>query len=286
MVARARDHPRSRGVYSTPCPPSGGRPGSSPLARGLHATDATVADDAGIIPARAGFTSTPPTAARSWRDHPRSRGVYGPASERRSQPRGSSPLARGLPPSWAAAVSPARDHPRSRGVYGPATQWVAGRPGSSPLARGLLVCVLFVRSFDGIIPARAGFTAAGHRRRCHRRDHPRSRGVYALWRGPAGPHPGSSPLARGLPGGATGCTWAERIIPARAGFTSRFVFRFRVCADHPRSRGVYQSVPCTGLSPGGSSPLARGLRPGPLPRRDCGRIIPARAGFTSPGRRP
>ena len=50
------DHPRSRGVYTHAAAPRGGACGSSPLARGLHAADATTADDAGIIPARAGFT--------------------------------------------------------------------------------------------------------------------------------------------------------------------------------------------------------------------------------------
>ena len=55
---RARDHPRSRGVYA----PDGGivaeARGSSPLARGLPAGRRHGSSFRGIIPARAGFTST------------------------------------------------------------------------------------------------------------------------------------------------------------------------------------------------------------------------------------
>ena len=72
-----RDHPRSRGVYSLVGSLADAGFGSSPLARGLppEATDTKVR--AGIIPARAGFTSRT-------------------LSRRRGSP-GSSPLARGLP---------------------------------------------------------------------------------------------------------------------------------------------------------------------------------------------
>ena len=71
-----------------------------------------------------------------------------------------------------------------------------------------------------IIPARAGFTRSCRTvRRRRRRDHPRSRGVYAriLDYGEAGC--GSSPLARGLLEVHTIFGEFERIIPARAGFT-------------------------------------------------------------------
>ena len=95
---------------------------------------------------------------------------------------------------------------------------------------------------------------------------------------------GSSPLARGLPVVLLERSLSVRIIPARAGFTHPRRGRPAWPADHPRSRGVY-------LSPGGqvtprmgSSPLARGLRRGGRRQRSCMRIIPARAGFTLPGR--
>ena len=94
-------------------------------------------------------------------------------------------------------------------------------------------------------------------------DHPRSRGVYSYssWARPG--LSGSSPLARGLPYPATIIAERNRIIPARAGFTS--------------------AAAVVSLIVLGSSPLARGLL---LVRRDgpeSARIIPARAGFTHNG---
>ena len=92
---------------------------------------------------------------------------------------------------------------------------------------------------------------------------------------------GSSPLARGLRGRHSGSPSPCRIIPARAGFTSR---RCRWCApwaDHPRSRGVYSTDHCSVSSRSGSSPLARGLLRLVQHAREPRRIIPARAGFTS-----
>ena len=50
------DHPRSRGVYLPWLDYNVGDWGSSPLARGLHASGAELKDKIGIIPARAGFT--------------------------------------------------------------------------------------------------------------------------------------------------------------------------------------------------------------------------------------
>ena len=51
--------------------------------------------------------------------------------------------------------------------------------GSSPLARGLLEIDSHLPEGSGIIPARAGFTRDGTRKSRCRKDHPRSRGVYA-----------------------------------------------------------------------------------------------------------
>ena len=153
-------------------------PGSSPLARGLPTENWNQLADARIIPARAGFTYRRVPGGSSRRDHPRSRGVYGPAHAAGGGGHGSSPLARGLlllphiaehgrriiparagftaASSWAALAAP--DHPRSRGVY--VRYWWTSAPaaGSSPLARGLP-------------PGNPQGPSA-------RRDHPRSRGVY------------------------------------------------------------------------------------------------------------
>ena len=192
------DHPRSRGVY--PCARAGRRPraGSSPLARGLHASRQCAGTVEGIIPARAGFTTRRPVRCLPAADHPRSRGVYPAWPREAGGSRGSSPLARGLPAvrrrrRAASGIIPARagftsevvwtgvgglDHPRSRGVYSPATSASVTRGGSSPLARGLQGDRAARRARIGIIPARAGFTPRPSRRPRRRRDHPRSRGVY------------------------------------------------------------------------------------------------------------
>ena len=111
-------------------------------------------------------------------------------------------------------------------------------------------------------------------------DHPRSRGVYAHENARNHALLGSSPLARGLRPPAVCGPRHTRIIPARAGFTSRSRVAGPRSWDHPRSRGVYASVKCTPPPGSGSSPLARGLRIIQVPQEYFGRIIPARAGFT------
>ena len=70
--------------------------GSSPLARGLRDRVSRIGIRAGIIPARAGFTSDPSPWLRRTTDHPRSRGVYEPERLGEGNRQGSSPLARGL----------------------------------------------------------------------------------------------------------------------------------------------------------------------------------------------
>ena len=215
------DHPRSRGVYvghkSPQAPWEGssplarglpGRhlqgetaPGSSPLARGLQPALARRLGGPRIIPARAGFTRGAHAAARCAQDHPRSRGVYSFALRFEHVCEGSSPLARGLrrrasaasmvsgiiparagfTPGSSSALSCGRDHPRSRGVYMKPMRVAMRALGSSPLARGLPRASGQKPGRRGIIPARAGFTAAFDGCYWDAGDHPRSRGVYLTW---------------------------------------------------------------------------------------------------------
>ena len=213
------DHPRSRGVYRGVALSMRYRRGSSPLARGLLIALASPYGSIGIIPARAGFTRSPPVSYPHAEDHPRSRGVYGGDGQDPCRQAGSSPLARGLQACVARVkacigIIPARagftrtrshrirgswDHPRSRGVYG---WWLALRItlwGSSPLARGLHVVQMEKNKLPGIIPARAGFTRHAQVGQLRAQDHPRSRGVYPQIMGKHSLDKGSSPLARGLP---------------------------------------------------------------------------------------
>ena len=195
--------------------------------------------DAGIIPARAGFTGRLRRRGEPLGDHPRSRGVYTMAHTQEGTMAGSSPLARGLPrPRFAEGrtdgIIPARagftragrsppsrpaDHPRSRGVYHCDRAGEGLLPGSSPLARGLLKSSDLLRI--------AGM------------DHPRSRGVYTIRHSERNTTMGSSPLARGLRRLGPFRQVAARIIPARAGFTRPRDRCLHPQRDHPRSRGVY-----------------------------------------------
>ena len=235
------------------------RAGSSPLARGLHMRSSRPLRRRGIIPARAGFTSSP-TPASSWcRDHPRSRGVYYTVFQEEGTHKGSSPLARGLRTQLRGVddnrgIIPARagftrtcrssslmcrDHPRSRGVYTSPTVLSAGPSGSSPLARGLLVHLHPASGGPGIIPARAGFMPTAASPAGAGWDHPRSRGVYSRHRANRRSRSGSSPLARGLLWSPAIGACVLGIIPARAGFTADGGVLCGGGEDHPRSRGVY-----------------------------------------------
>ena len=149
---------------------------------------------------------------------------------------------------------------------------VRRRRGSSPLARGLQSGHEELHSYSGIIPARAGFTAAADRHHPAEEDHPRSRGVYAESTKWAMMNPGSSPLARGLPLGRLRGEIEIGIIPARAGFTYGMISFIFTRRDHPRSRGVYSAELVTVRRTEGSSPLARGLLEIVVP--GLGRIAP------------
>ena len=156
--------------------------------------------------------------------------------------------------------------------------------GSSPLARGLLTIRRKLCQLVRIIPARAGFTHHSPKTVPTRKDHPRSRGVYLTRCDGPYAHLGSSPLARGLRDLRGGGHDGDGIIPARAGFTPKTLAFSSDAGDHPRSRGVYASLPHCQRRPEGSSPLARGLHDGYQQAKRYARIIPARAGFTCPSR--
>ena len=238
----------------------------------------------GIIPARAGFTSSGCGCLCVTADHPRSRGVYIRARAAQWSRLGSSPLARGLLVElveclFDGGIIPARagftalhvgvpgddrDHPRSRGVYPRQVTPAMLAQGSSPLARGLLLrdptCIPPFR----IIPARAGFTAAHPEPGRQFGDHPRSRGVYWLIGSLYSHYLGSSPLARGLLDPYAKLNPRKRIIPARAGFTGRRFRRGYESWDHPRSRGVYASIANNLQNNQGIIPARAGFTPSPL----------------------
>ena len=152
------DHPRSRGVYRRRIFLSSWARGSSPLARGLRSGARCVDGEAGIIPARAGFTRAESLRRARSRDHPRSRGVYIISITMVPESARIIPARAGFTAPEDRRSVPLRDHPRSRGVYPIRDRLDLCHEGSSPLARGLLIINPRLRGQVGIIPARAGFT--------------------------------------------------------------------------------------------------------------------------------
>ena len=160
-----QDHPRSRGVYPLRRPGRGGRPGSSPLARGLPSGSSSCETAGRIIPARAGFTGRLRDRRAAGPDHPRSRGVYVSGEPTVGEPTRIIPARAGFTGTGRRRRRPPQDHPRSRGVYVPPRRWAWAGKGSSPLARGLLGDVDAEQRARRIIPARAGFTGSNLWRR-------------------------------------------------------------------------------------------------------------------------
>ena len=232
-----------------------------------------------IIPARAGFTRTTTRPAARQRDHPRSRGVYDSVFVWVVYRHGSSPLARGLHSNVLWNAPPAGTIPARAGFTSRTRSTRTGRS-DHPRSRGVYLTPRWKSSGGGIIPARAGFTSGAPQALWPTRDHPRSRGVYKSYTIDPNGTVGSSPLARGLPYGVMVPPASAGIIPARAGFTGTAHASTARRPDHPRSRGVYISLPPSPMRMAGSSPLARGLLVLVAVLGRPLRIIPARAGFT------
>ena len=294
-------HPRSRGEHSSGMGLGGVWVGSSPLARGTHSSDQKRRQRPGLIPARAGNTATPKNTVSGSRAHPRSRGEHRAEWHLVICLVGSSPLARGtlgleVCHSLEVGLIPARAgntwgldgdgkkagaHPRSRGEHARRARSVAACAGSSPLARGTPGGREGLGGVVGLIPARAGNTWGLDGDGKKAGAHPRSRGEHARRARSVAACAGSSPLARGTPGGREGLGGVVGLIPARAGNTNREDVVVVVHGAHPRSRGEHK-LPRLVLSPlVGSSPLARGTLYSFQGVLNCGGLIPARAGNTA-----
>ena len=255
-------------------------PGSSPLARGKRRVFCASIRSCGLIPARAGKTSTSSTERPSARAHPRSRGENDTNPNASHTQVGSSPLARGKPNRDAThhrrdRLIPARAgktvvrgrppgrrgaHPRSRGENGCPGPLGSGFSGSSPLARGKHWGAERHRLACGLIPARAGKTERPHGVLPVSRAHPRSRGENGASGDSRRRCAGSSPLARGKRSGCLITLDHDGLIPARAGKTYSPHTWLKSVGAHPRSRGENASEIARKKRRGGSSPLARGKR--------------------------
>ena len=160
--------------------------------------------------------------------------VSGPATG--SSPRGrgkrvappTPTVSPGLIPARAGKTSPLGPsrtaptaHPRAGGENIRWWSWTRTASGSSPRGRGKPSISVFWVPLYGLIPARAGKTYprnSGHRRS---RAHPRAGGENKLAMNVSHSSQGSSPRGRGKPRPRGWGKSPFRLIPARAGKTSR-----------------------------------------------------------------
>ena len=153
--------------------------------------------------------------------------------------------------------------------------------GSSPRGRGKLIHTSRSRGQAGLIPARAGKTPGRASPRHAQPAHPRAGGENAPQRPSDNGPQGSSPRGRGKLREESERRVGRRLIPARAGKTSRGRSHARPQRAHPRAGGENPFSPLRTTRPCGSSPRGRGKRLGGDHRRVLLRLIPARAGKTN-----
>ena len=255
-----------------------------------------------IIPARAGQTWLGQETQGVPADHPRACGANRPSAGRGWRRAGSSPRVRGklgflVDGDFPGRIIPARagqtsrctltvasrpDHPRACGANLSTSSNSNSSAGSSPRVRGKRPRARDRVDRRRIIPARAGQTSTAFAPAFASSDHPRACGANAR---PTGHHDGlsgSSPRVRGKRCPAIRVVTRMRIIPARAGQTARSRCRCRTARDHPRACGANGHGQHVTVDVRGSSPRVRGKLRRPPAKTPVTRIIPARAGQTSP----
>ncbi len=132
----------------------------------------------------------------------------------------------------------------------------------------------------GITPAHAGNTQASNCIIIIGWDHPRTCGEYTRRLSKWILKQGSPPHMRGIRVFAKDDTGNERITPAHAGNTSKYLKLNSEYQDHPRTCGEYR-LPVSGESwPSGSPPHMRGIQPSGKTYTQDDRITPAHAGNT------
>ena len=273
-------HPRMRGEHvALHYVPAAGY-GSSPHARGTRF--------AGIFVARGNAV------------HPRMRGEHHFGHRVHTDRYGSSPHARGtrrpqscllrggrfIPACAGNTLHPVllllilSVHPRMRGEHRNTSPTHAAASGSSPHARGTLYHDNSKTIIERFIPACAGNTCFATPSMAVSMVHPRMRGEHARWAGADVRAVGSSPHARGTPGGNWHFRGAHRFIPACAGNTSVQGEGRGKGAVHPRMRGEHTGHSGRLTSSAGSSPHARGTLTRTCTVSVMSWFIPACAGNT------
>ena len=175
-------------------------------------------------------------------------------------------------------------HPRAGGENPDAPGIAAAIWGSSPRGRGKLHVWPRRQDHQGLIPARAGKTGRCGQPPAVVAAHPRAGGENSMLVASASAGSGSSPRGRGKRPTSTGHPRRSGLIPARAGKTSGT----QPCAStrraHPRAGGENRTSTSTRIGGRGSSPRGRGKHTASMSAGSNRRLIPARAGKTTPGR--
>ena len=297
---QATAHPRACGENNVGPDPLPAITGSSPRVRGKPVRRTCWAMRSGLIPARAGKTSsTTPTRSCSWA-HPRACGENLMNSSSSTRVKGSSPRVRGkqrfsdvlrlvvrLIPARAGKTQrrahrgcAAPAHPRACGENLMALVIPERRLGSSPRVRGKRDDDLAHPCGARLIPACAGKTSPSPANPRRTRAHPRVCGENARLSSIVTSRAGSSPRVRGKhvrrADRGDGCG----LIPACAGKTPRSWWGWTWRRAHPRVCGENGKVEKVAHNAQGSSPRVRGKRPRPCPWPWVRRLIPACAGKT------
>ena len=255
-----------------------------------------------LIPARAGKTLSRKHGLLCTRAHPRAGGENFEGGELAACSGGSSPRGRGkllwstvesgvkrlIPAragkttasSWMRTASSA--HPRAGGENTVHILDTLEASGSSPRGRGKPEGTRGRFLVAGLIPARAGKTAARDARALRHGAHPRAGGENQISRSDSPKTTGSSPRGRGKPPPSWARPCRAGLIPARAGKTSNLTSWKGPAEAHPRAGGENQDENIVNLSKQGSSPRGRGKHPRRRERRRRVGLIPARAGKTGP----
>ena len=278
--------------------------GSSPRVRGKRGPSPHPHHPHRLIPACAGKTGaesspTPPPSA-----HPRVCGENSSLWSRSYASTGSSPrvrgkrggapgvlVLRGLIPACAGKTAPSSStpaatsaHPRVCGENLDGVLDGGPTSGSSPRVRGKQSRGAPCRRATGLIPACAGKTQQAAAECQVWPAHPRVCGENAHQDRPPQPPAGSSPRVRGKRAARPGVQVGDRLIPACAGKTSPGRQRGSRTAAHPRVCGENTTAVAARPRACGSSPRVRGKLARAHVSGDAGRLIPARAGKTPPGR--
>ena len=173
-----------------------------------------------------------------------------------------------------------RAHPRACGenIHDSLTR--TRTRGSSPRVRGKQFFHPILIVSTGLIPARAGKTThwCGRWTRCS--AHPRACGENEIARAEDVNGNGSSPRVRGKPVELDRVSRADRLIPARAGKTTRDPSSRSGLWAHPRACGENWANAGKTVPFEGSSPRVRGKRGRGREGRRLRGLIPARAGKT------